>query len=57
MGLNIGIGLGLSVTYIMFQTVSSSFAVSGTMPPMLAVWIPNIVFMFIAAYLYSKAPN
>lgn len=57
MGLNIGIGLGLSVTYIMFQTISSSFAVSGTMPPMLAVWIPNIVFIFIAAYLYSKAPN
>ncbi|MDH6309661.1 lipopolysaccharide export system permease protein [Dysgonomonas sp. PFB1-18] len=57
MGLNIGIGLGLSVSYIMFQTVSSSFAVSGTMPPMLAVWIPNILFMFIAAYLYSKAPN
>lgn len=57
MGLNIGIGLGLSVSYILFQTVSSTFAVSGTMPPMLAVWIPNIVFIFIAAYLYSKAPN
>ncbi|MDR0825185.1 MAG: LptF/LptG family permease [Prevotella sp.] len=57
MGLNIGIGLGLSVTYIMFQTVSSSFAVSGTMPPIVAVWIPNIVFIFIAAFLYSKAPN
>ncbi|MDU1889392.1 MAG: LptF/LptG family permease [Dysgonomonas sp.] len=57
MGLNIGIGLGLSVSYIMFQTISSSFAVSGTMHPMLAVWIPNIVFMGIAAYLYSKAPN
>lgn len=57
MGLNIGIGLGLSVTYIMFQTVSSSFAISGTMPAWLAVWIPNIVFIFIAAYLYTKAPN
>lgn len=57
MGLNIGIGLGLSVSYILFQTVSSSFAVTGTMSPMLAVWIPNIVFIFIAAYLYSKAPN
>ncbi len=57
MGLNIGIGLGLSVSYILFQTVSSSFAVSGTMTPMLAVWIPNIVFIAIAAYLYSKAPN
>jgi len=57
MGLNIGIGLGLSVSYIMFQTVSSSFAVSGALPPMLAVWVPNIIYMFIAAYLYSKAPN
>lgn len=57
MGLNIGIGLGLSVTYIMFQTVSSSFAVSGALPPWIAVWIPNIVFFFIGAYLYTKAPN
>lgn len=57
MGLNIGIGLGLSVSYILFMTVSSTFAVSGTMSPMLAVWIPNIVFIFIAAYLYRKAPN
>lgn len=57
MGLNIGIGLGLSVSYIMFQTISSSFAVSGTMHPMLAVWLPNIIYMGIAAYLYSKAPN
>ncbi|MDR2002837.1 MAG: LptF/LptG family permease [Prevotella sp.] len=57
MGLNIGIGLGLSVSYIMFQTVSSSFAVSGTMPAWLAVWVPNLVFIAIAAYLYSRAPN
>ena len=57
MGLNIGIGLGLSVTYILFMTVSSSFAVSGSMSPMLAVWFPNIVYIFIAAYFYRKAPN
>lgn len=57
MGLNIGIGLGLSVSYILFQTISSSFAVSGAMPPMLAVWVPNILYSFIAAYLYTKAPN
>lgn len=57
MGLNIGIGLALSVTYILFQTISSSFAVSGAMPPMLAVWIPNILYSFIAVYLYRRAPN
>lgn len=57
MGLNIGIGLGLSVSYILFQTVSSSFAVSGAMAPWVAVWIPNVVFAFIAGFLYTKAPN
>lgn len=57
MGLKIGVGLGLSVSYILFMTVSSSFAVSGAVSPMIAVWIPNIVFIFIAAYLYKKAPN
>lgn len=57
MGVNIGIGLGLSVSYILFQTVSSSFAVSGALPPWLAVWIPNLLYSLIAAYLYAKAPN
>ncbi len=57
MGLNIGIGLGLSFGYILFMTVTSSFAVSGQTSPRVAVWIPNIVFSFIALYLYRKAPN
>lgn len=57
MGLNIGIGLLLSVSYILFMTISSSFAVSGLMSPFIAAWIPNIIFAGIAAYLYRKAPN
>ena len=57
MGLNIGIGLALSMTYILFMTISSSFAVSGTMSPMLAAWVPNFIFAGIAVYLYRKAPN
>lgn len=57
MGLNIGIGLLLSVSYILFMTISSTFAISGMVSPLIAAWIPNVVFLFIAAYLYSKAPN
>ena len=57
MGLNIGIGLALSVSYILFQTVSSSFAVGGSVSPLIAVWIPNVVFTFIAVFLYFRAPN
>ncbi len=57
MGLNIGIGLGLSFSYILFMTVTSSFAVSGLVSPMIASWIPNILYTFIAIYLYRKAPR
>lgn len=57
MGLNIGIGLGLSFTYILFTTVTSTFAINGYMSPMLASWIPNIVYSVIAVFLYFRAPR
>ncbi len=57
MGMNIGIGLGLSFSYILFMAITSSFAVSGMVSPMVASWIPNIVYSFIAIYLYLKAPR
>lgn len=57
MGLYLGIGLALSFSYILFQTISATFAVSGTVSPMLAMWMPNIVYMFIASFLYKKAPR
>lgn len=54
MGLNIGIGLVLSFSYILFMTVTSSFAVSGLTSPMVAMWIPNIIYTIIAIVLYRK---
>lgn len=57
MGLHLGIGIGLSFSYILFQTISSTFAINGNMHPNLAVWIPNIIYFFIAVYLYRKAPK
>lgn len=57
MGLYLGIGLALSFSYILFQTVSATFAVNGNTPPVLAVWFPNILYTFIAIYLYRKAPK
>jgi len=57
MGFNIGMGLLLSFSYILFMQITSSFAISGTVSPFVAVWIPNILYSFIAAYLYVKAPR
>lgn len=57
MGLYLGIGLALSFSYILFQTVSATFAVNGNTPPIVAVWIPNLLYTVIAVYLYRKAPK
>jgi len=55
MGMNIGVGLVLSFSYILFMAVTSSFAVSGMTSPMVAMWIPNIIYSIIAVILYLKA--
>lgn len=55
MGVNIGIGLVLSFSYILFMTVTSTFAISGLTSPFVAMWIPNIIYSIIAIILYRKA--
>lgn len=57
MGMYLGIGLALSFTYILLQTVSSTFAVNADAPPILAAWIPNLIFAVVAWFCYRKAPN
>lgn len=57
LGLALGTGLALSAGYILFQTVSATFSINAGLHPMIAAWLPNIVFTFIAAYLYKKAPR
>ncbi|MGN0070175.1 MAG: LptF/LptG family permease [Prevotella sp.] len=57
MGRYLGIGLALSFGYIMLQTVSSTFAINANTPPMLAAWIPNIIFAVVAYFCYRHAPN
>jgi lipopolysaccharide export system permease protein len=56
-GWNIGIGIALAFTYILFLRFSQMFVHGGVLPPFIALWIPNIVFTFIAAFLYRIAPK
>lgn len=57
MGLHLGLGLLLSFSFILFMQISIVFATNGSMNPMLAVWLPNIIFSFISLYLYRIAPK
>ena len=55
MGLNIGIGLVLAFSYILFMTVTQTFALSGLTSPLVAMWIPNFIYLIIAFVLYYRA--
>ena len=57
MGMYLGIGLALSFSYILLQTISSTFAINADTPPILAAWIPNILYAIIAYFCYRQAPN
>ena len=57
MGMYLGIGLALSFTYILLQTICATFALQANTPAMLAAWIPNILYLFIAYFCYKQAPN
>ena len=57
MGLHLGLGLLIAFSYILFDTLSGSLALSGKTTPMLAVWIPNMLYAVIAVVLYRTAPK
>jgi lipopolysaccharide export system permease protein len=56
-GMHIGAGLGLSFSYIFFMQFSSQFAISGSLPPLLAAWTPNLIFGLSIILLYRMAPK
>ena len=56
-GWNIGIGIALAFTYILFLRFSQMFVHTGALPPAIAQWLPNVVFTVIAAFLYRIAPK
>ena len=56
-GWNIGIGIALAFTYILFLRFSQMFVHTDTLPPAIALWLPNVVFAVIAGFLYRIAPK
>lgn len=54
-GWNIGVGIALSFTYILFLRFSQMFVYSGALPPVIALWLPNLIYSVIAAVLYDRA--
>ncbi len=56
-GVHLGAGIAITFSYILFMQVSTVFATYGDLSPMLAAWIPNIIFAIVGVYLVRKAPK
>lgn len=52
---NVVLGLTLMFTYILFMQISTTFTIKASLNPIIAVWIPNVVYACIALFLYVKA--
>ena len=56
-GMHLGFGLLISFTYILFMKITQTFSTNGGLDPLIAMWIPNIIFGVLAIYLLKKAPK
>lgn len=56
-GWNIGLGIALGFSYILFLRFSQMFVFTDTLPPGIALWLPNLIFAVIAAVIYHLAPK
>jgi lipopolysaccharide export system permease protein len=56
-GLHLAIGLVLASTFVVMDKFSVTFSIKGNFPPILAAWIPNIIFSGLALLLYRQTPK
>jgi lipopolysaccharide export system permease protein len=56
-GLHLAVGITIAAMFIISDRFSTVFATKGNFPPLLAAWLPNIVFACVAFWLYKKTPK
>lgn len=56
-GLHLATGIMIAAIFIISDRFSTVFSTKGDFPPVLAAWMPNIIFSFVAFYLYRRAPK
>ena len=56
-GVNVAAGIALGFSYILFMQFSDMFVMTDTLPPSIAIWLPNMLYIVIAGILYIIAPK
>jgi lipopolysaccharide export system permease protein len=56
-GLHLAIGIVIAALFVVMDKFSVTFSTKGNLPPILAAWLPNIIFSGVACILYARAPK
>ncbi len=56
-GMHIAIGIVIAALFIVSDRFSTVFATNSNLPPLLAAWLPNIVFSVVAFWMYKRTPK
>ncbi|TDO27015.1 LptF/LptG family permease [Sediminibacterium goheungense] len=56
-GVHLAVGFVIAALFILTDRFSTIFSTKGDLPPLVAAWIPNFIFIFVVIYLYRKAPK
>jgi len=56
-GLHLAMGIVIAVLFILCDRFSTVFSIKGDFPPLIAAWLPDLVFGGVAYWLYRIAPK
>lgn len=56
-GMHLAMGIIIASMFIISDRFSTVFATKGNFPPLIAAWLPNIVFAIVAYLLYRRTPK
>ncbi len=56
-GVHLAIGFFAGALFILTDRFSTIFSTKGNLSPVLAAWMPNIIFVFVAYWFYRRAPK
>ncbi len=56
-GSHLAMGFIIAAVFIITDRFSTIFSTKGNLPPFVAAWIPNLIFIWVVYYLYKKAPK
>lgn len=56
-GLPLAIGIVMAACFVVMDRFSTVFSQKGNLHPVIAAWVPNLIFGCLALYLYKRAPK